>query len=280
MKYKPPLVCVAGGPLLPCTYLIPLVHLVADRAIVVYDAIGCGQSSKIVQPPLPSNPENNKLVVQDMVDDLESLINHLECNDFHLYGHSFGGILVYEYLKKVCSQATKPSKTCRTAILASTPLSIAGSDAYCQKIMDDIREELPPDDQDNRALIQQTFHQRHECRVQPLPLPLQQSFQMAGFSSSSLTGLKSVRDYAVSVDDLTEETRALLPVALILRGEYDFVTADVCHEWGKIFPSNTCMTVAGCSHYGMVEQESLYGRVLTSFLQQHDPAMKPLFPKK
>jgi proline iminopeptidase len=252
LKYNPPLICVAGGPLLPSMYLSQLVHVVVDRSIILYDAIGCGQSPALDPTNLPT--------VNDMTDDLEQLINKIECESFHLFGHSFGGILVYEYVKR-----NKESK-CRSVILASTPVSIRQSELYSEKLKEEIEEENP----------EQIFRERHECRVTPMPSILHQCLERAGFHAKNPAGLDKVRDY--NATDSTQQED--LPPALILRGQHDFVDADSCHAWSNLFSESQCMTLSGCSHYGMVEQESLYGSVLTSFLHQNEPAPKPLVFKK
>jgi len=384
MKYKPPLVCVAGGPFLPSTYLSPLVHLVTDRSVVLYDYSGSSSSDgapsattkktsrvavvvaaagggggsrssssssatesgqQLQQEDSTSKTAVSRTdeastttcttatsssieLVEDMVDDLEVLLEKLACGEgFHLLGHSFGGVLVYEYLRRARRRQTKlrdstgsvsggtkddgdGASGCQSAILASTPSSIEECEAYCEeKLLKGIRDELEKEEScpfsqimDGEGLAQSVFRRRHECRVEPLPLPLQQSFQMAGYSSSrSSAGLKSVRDYkASSTEGATETTsdeqhddsddnKFPFPPVLILRGQHDFVTQESCENWSTILTSDSIsgkgdeaavqmMTLAGCSHYGMVENESLYGGVLSSFVKQHDPPSKPFIP--
>jgi hypothetical protein len=86
-----------------------------------------------------------------------------------------------------------------------------------------------------------------------------------------------------------------MPPALILRGQYDFVSeSNSLDAWSELLleinNKNTnrnanekndkqqrttttceCMTLAGTSHYSMLEQEDLFGSVMTVFLQKHDP---------
>jgi hypothetical protein len=37
-----------------------------------------------------------------------------------------------------------------------------------------------------------------------------------------------------------------------------------------LFVTSQYVTLSNCSHYGLVEQEDLYGSVLTAFLHDHD----------
>jgi hypothetical protein len=76
-------------------------------------------------------------------------------------------------------------------------------------------------------------------------------------------------------------TTPIMPPALVLRGQYDFVLeSNSLDVWGDLLLNgddqgthgNTeCMTLAGTSHYAMVEQEELFGSVVQVFLQKHDP---------
>ena len=370
LSSPPPLVCVAGGPGLPCHYLNPLVHVITDRAIIVYDHAGCGQSLMANHHHHHQQQDKNNLLfdIPLMVQDLECLIQHVllsrredsssnnnsnkqNCS-FHLFGHSFGGILVYEYCKKQLlqqqqQQTPRLRPKCLSMTLASTPVSIAAMEEHCQHLQRDIQNELQNeqgrnklepkqqqpeqtnprqqlqqqqqhrrrqrhpgdtnnDDNDNddpSLVIQTIFSQRHECRVSPIPLPLQQSYTTAGFQSTS-TGFQAVRSYqasaaavglhplppstststaAAAAADQTKDTQKYcFPPSLILRGQYDFVHEEACRGWEELLLSDngddvTCefVTLAGCSHYGMLENENLYGSVLSSFFHQHEHPPKP-----
>ena len=63
---------------------------------------------------------------------------------------------------------------------------------------------------------------------------------------------------------------ARLPPALVLRGQYDFVSDDNARTWTEIFDQSQYMTLQNASHYGSLEQEDLYRDVLSAFLRDHD----------
>jgi len=58
------------------------------------------------------------------VNDLKQLIKHLGIRRFHLYGHSYGGILAFEYMKVVSRENKKNDVECLSAILSSAPSDI------------------------------------------------------------------------------------------------------------------------------------------------------------
>ncbi|KAL7559507.1 hypothetical protein ACA910_010319 [Epithemia clementina (nom. ined.)] len=238
LKYVPPLVCVAGGPLLPCIYLQPIVHLITDRSIVFYDALGCGQSKistvqqqkqQQQQPAkckLPScldstiaNPDekptmtasaSNENMISDMVQDLTCLIQHLSLPHFHLLGHSFGGIVAYEFLKQQQQQQQQQqsslgsgprevsgssSSNCLSLTLVSTPVSIAQAIQHSHKLQAELRQKHPEgSDVDNNEAVLAEYAKQHECRLEPIPLPLQQA--LFGVFSSTSKGLAAVHNYS------------------------------------------------------------------------------------
>jgi pimeloyl-ACP methyl ester carboxylesterase len=417
-QHKPPVVCVPGGPVLPSNYLQSIVYTVTDRSVILYDPIGCGQSPSVLDTSVSSstvssltltvssasattdtdtNTNTNmttNVVVQEQVSDLKYLLDHLPCQTFHLLGHSFGGILVYEYLKleavaeaehedeveqqtasveketeveeelstevdspldtattksttkskstKSASARSPKKKECCSVILASTPVSIPSCQADCDRLLADISKELAlkhnnhgnddggnyddndSDDnaEDERYMRQQQqleqldsqqqwqpskqaqdmFWQRHECRVTPMPYALQQALQQSSVQSTAGHGLIRLQheaqqpqapnnndngggglsDYVATAPTVDGSRKYIMPPALVLRGQYDFVLASNSLDvWGDLLLNgddgegngNTeYITLAGTSHYAMVEQEDLFGSVMQVFFQKHDPA--------
>jgi pimeloyl-ACP methyl ester carboxylesterase len=372
-QHKPPVVCVPGGPVLPSNYLQSIVYTVTDRSVILYDPIGCGQSvldtsssSSAGATFISSSDSATTNMVQEQVSDLKYLLDHLPCQKFHLLGHSFGGILVYEYLKLVAAEQvkemereeadtpttnsttknktttgsisarSKKKKECCSVILASTPVSIATCQADCDRLLADISKELlvehnhddngeadaedndsGDDAEDERYMrrqqrqqrqeqqldqpskqAQDIFWRRHECRVTPMPYALEQALQQSSVQSTAGHGLirlqheqqdpnnstdKSggLRDYVATAPTAVTKNgvSALMPPALVLRGQFDFVLASNSLDvWGDLLlngqgDGNTeYITLAGTSHYAMVEQEDLFGSVVQVFFQKHDPA--------
>jgi len=290
---------------MPCQYLTSLVHLIADRAIVVYDHIGVGQSKALNASVLQQTP-----ILQGMVNDLKALIEHclpLNTKTFHLLGHSLGGIVAFEFLKQQIKQQQQQQHTCLSVILANTPSSIAASHNMRKNLVEQIHHELlsqnvsastarqikrdggddninnssdedddddddddeqDPDSKARIRLAHHTFGQRHECRVSPMPLVLQQS--LTGLNSTLYSDAQhnELQQYVADSTDLDDCSQ--LPPALILRGQHDFVSSDNANSWSNVFIQSQFITVQNSSHYGMLENENLYGDVVTAFLHEND----------
>ena len=107
---RAPLVLLHGGPGLPHGYFEPLAALADERAVVFYDQLGCGRSD---------HPDDDSLWTFDtFVDELDSVVAHLELERFSLLGHSWGGWLALEW------RLRRPRPALAGLVLASTCASL------------------------------------------------------------------------------------------------------------------------------------------------------------
>lgn len=352
IQYKPPLVVIHGGPMIPCNYLLPLAYIIVDRAVIFYDQLGCGQSTVVDQNVLfttttkPNDDDNDKsnsndnntdeqhqqriLDLQGMVDDLEALIEHWNFSSkdqCHILGHSFGGLIAYEYCKKIFNEQgpSNNKSPCLSLILASVPTSTQLVELEVQRLCQELKLEsnnntnnnhdqrrtrMDDDDYDDDEEnvggedevttgtlpkhVPTAFRDQYECRIVPTPYPLVEAYQNAG--PINLRGLNAIGNYAATAPIVTatakenesqqQQQPMSFPPTLITRGQYDFVTEKCIEGWNDILlnkqrgstsssnNNNTTtiqqMVLGGCSHYGMLENENLFGSVVSSFLNDHD----------
>lgn len=88
---KKPLILIHGGPGSSHNYFELLDDYAEDgRMIVMYDQLGCGNSVVAERPDLWQ--------AKTWIDELTALRNHLELNEVHLLGQSWGGMLAIAYL--------------------------------------------------------------------------------------------------------------------------------------------------------------------------------------
>lgn len=160
-----PLVVIHGGLGLPSDYLQPMAtQIQEDRTVIFYDMLGCGRSES---PPLLEYYS-----ILDAVHDLHLLMRHLNLTHFHMYAHSAGVVIAYEYLKlynhndnnnnicnnnnnnNICNKyntnhntytaSQQGTTTCLSAIFASGSfhmgLAKQCTDAVQQKIQRDLEE--------------------------------------------------------------------------------------------------------------------------------------------
>ena len=85
------LLCLNGGPGLPCDYIRDCHSWISDKGykVIAYDQLGCGQSDK---------PKDKQLWnVKRYANELNTIIEALNLNNIHLLGQSWGTILGLEY---------------------------------------------------------------------------------------------------------------------------------------------------------------------------------------
>ncbi|OEU16076.1 alpha/beta-hydrolase [Fragilariopsis cylindrus CCMP1102] len=180
---KPPLLCIHGGPSIPSNYLLPIVNVVTDRSVIFYDQWGCGKSSRPRSRPKSKSKESESgeyyppFSIPIMVEHLRQLtVEHWKLKKFHLLGHSFGGILAYEYfllsakpLKTKTKQLDEEendeneneneeysisvSSVCCSLILSSTPTSAALIQSESERLLQDLNNN---NDNDNDSYMYTT----------------------------------------------------------------------------------------------------------------------------
>jgi pimeloyl-ACP methyl ester carboxylesterase len=284
---RPPLVCVSGGPGMPCQYLSSLVHMVADRAVILYDHLGCGQSSRnhaIAQNYSNEPKETTGSYLNDTVRDLAILIETILPVDssYHLFGHSLGGIIAYQYLQIPQRPTTRPPRQCLSFVMASTPTSIAASHASSQALLKEIYSEMQPstsdepnaasglddakgnnardntddddDDDDDesgassvRRAARSEFQLRHECRTTPMPLPLQQSMEGLQRQASQHDVASQQRELQSYVAEPWSPDAPPPPPLLIMRGQHDFITEENMRRWTVLLAEHNCIQSATTS---------------------------------
>ncbi|UUV18792.1 proline iminopeptidase-family hydrolase [Fusobacteria bacterium ZRK30] len=104
---KKPLVLLHGGPGSTHNYFEVLDKIAEDgRAVIMYDQLGCGLSATPSRPDLWS--------AQTWIDELIQLRKHLDLDEIHLLGQSWGGMQAIQY---ACEYKPKGIKS---YILSST----------------------------------------------------------------------------------------------------------------------------------------------------------------
>eukprot|EP00558_Chaetoceros_sp_UNC1202_P002586 CAMPEP_0197242912 /NCGR_PEP_ID=MMETSP1429-20130617/8514_1 /TAXON_ID=49237 /ORGANISM="Chaetoceros sp., Strain UNC1202" /LENGTH=366 /DNA_ID=CAMNT_0042703033 /DNA_START=52 /DNA_END=1152 /DNA_ORIENTATION=- len=283
---KKPLIILHGGPGIPSDYLYPISKHIKDRAVIYYDQIGCGKSSE------PSDIKAYS--IENSVNDLEQLIRHLNLKSFHLLGHSFGGIIAYELVKRglkvapqsevtgnadmSCAMGTPSifrTRKCLSLTLSSTPFNVRQVDEESERLRQTMESE-------NETSALTSFQKIHVCRTPDTPRPLQEAFSKRG---RVWHGTEVIHYYVAQDPDTADDaanngaetsTCSNIPAIFLTRGEFDFVSARHSQEsWKELFEhasaGTACCktsTLAGCAHYGMLEDGAQYARTLESFLSE------------
>jgi len=223
-----------------------------------------------------SNNNENTLdlhSIESSLDDLEILIKKIGLRRFHLYGQSFGGILAFEYMKRVAERHSKekdhessgnqsePEHKCLSVILSSSPTNVTQVEIVANDLINSLLEE----DNDTSTLAER-FRRQNQCRTVEKPQPLVDAYAHAG---TEWRGTDVIKDY---VAERPGSSAARMPSALVMRGEYDFVSEECVQGWRDAFNHKfvRMKVLDGCSHHGLLEDGRVYGEIVDSFFAEYD----------
>lgn len=262
-----PLLVINGGPGMSHHYVKPLAALGADRPVVFYDQLGCGRSD---------HPSDSSLWrIDRYVEEIARVREALGLREVHLYGHSWGTMLAFEYA------LTKPAGV-KSLTLASPVISIPlykkGVDSLLRTMPDSVQTAITrheaagtfqsPEYQAAMA----AFYQRHLARRQPWSPDLDSTLAqlnpaiyvyMQGPSEFTITG--TLKDY-----DQTARLGELRVPTLFTAGQFDEVVPSSVRYYQSLVPGSELAIIEDSGHLTMHDQPESYLRVLRDFLGRMD----------
>jgi len=261
-----PLLTVHGGPGAPHDYLQPLEALSANRPVIFYDQLGCGNSDR------PSDVSLWK--VERFVAELESVRKALKLDRFHLLGQSWGTMLAVEYLLRENHPGIV--SLVLSAPYLSTGLWMTDQQMLVSQLPDEVKEtiRLCEENGDFDSIPYQdammVFYKKHLCRMDPWPECLNRTMEkmgaevyghMWGPSEFNMNG--TLRDA-----DLTERLNLIRVPLLLTCGEFDESTIHTTAFFQSRIRGSEMHVFTGASHSHQIEKPDEYLKVLGSFLER------------
>jgi proline-specific peptidase len=259
-----PLVLLHGGPGSTHLGLTLLEPLADERRLVLYDQLGCGNSSQ------PSDP--SLWTVELFLSELANLRDELGLGRIHLLGHSWGGMLALEYA------LTQPDG------LESLVLSSTLSSARCwEEEALRLRAKLPPEilavlerheeagtvHDPEYAEATMEFYRRHLCRLDPWPPILEEIFRKTRTEVyETMWGANEMRPTGVLADwDVTARLREITVPALVLCGRYDEATPGQAETIANGLGGESELVVfENSAHVSLIEETEQYLATVRGFL--------------
>jgi len=258
-----PILVLHGGPGLPSDYLLPLRDVIPYRSIVFYDQLGCGRS--------PGPETSEAYSIESSLDDLEVVIKKIGLTRFHLYGQSYGGILAFEYMKRVAEKGSNDDESgaseCLSAILSSAPSNVDQMEAAWDDLTANLLEEDP-----DESTIMDRFLAKHACREIATngkkPQPLADAYEKVG-QPGVWCGTDSIKGWSAAKP---LESSQRMPSCMAMRGEHDFVTTECIEGWKPAFNHKFVRVkeIEKASHHGLLEDGKTYGEIVNSFFAEYD----------
>ncbi|HVP07862.1 MAG TPA: proline iminopeptidase-family hydrolase [Candidatus Acidoferrum sp.] len=262
-----PLLVLHGGPGVPSYYLKPLAALGDDRPVIFYDQLGAGHSDTTSDTTLFTMPR--------FLDELATVRKTLDLKEVHLYGHSWGSMMVVDYL------LTKPSGV-KSCILAGAAMSIPrwqhDADSLVKTLPDSVQQVIQKNEaagttqspEYQQAVM--TFYQMYLARRLPWSADLDSSLSqingalyayMNGPSEFAITG--TFRDY-----DRTTQLRQIAIPTLFICGQYDEAVPSTEKYFQSLVPKAELVVVPNSAHLAMQDNPEFYVNALRSFLRRAD----------
>ena len=263
-----PLLALHGGPGSTHNYFEPLKQLAGERAVVLYDQIGCGKSDR------PHDLEWNLDVFRDEV---VAVRDQLGLERIHLLGTSWGGMLAQEH-------ALSDAEGIVSLTLSSTLANLAlWNDEQLR-----LRAALPPDVIEVMERHEQTgtyddpeyeeamgaYFDRHFYRG---PQPRAELDAMAaGRAPDVYRAMQGPNEWtttgALKGWDTRDRLHEIDMPTLVVRGRYDMCTAPIAAELVAGIRGAREVVFELSSHTPVLEETDRYLEVVGEFLKNAESA--------
>lgn len=269
---KTPVMILHGGPGAGHNYCEPIAEVLAQtgRAAVLYDQIGCGNSTHL--PDKPKEFWTPELFMEELV----LLTQHLGIsNKYDIVGQSWGGMLGMQFA------ITKP-KGLNAMVIADSPASMEVWVSEANKL----RKELPPEveatllkheaaetteDPEYVAAVD-VFYSRHLCRI-PQPPYVIASFDQLAADPTVYHTMNGPSEFHVIGSlkhwDIRPQLKEINTPTLLVSGQYDEATPAMVKEIHGLIPGSKWELFAESSHMPHVEEPAKFKRVVSEFLDSH-----------
>jgi proline-specific peptidase len=262
----PPLLALHGGPGSTHHYFAPLEEVADERAVVLYDQIGCGRSDR---------PQDIEWSVDLFRDEVDAVRRQLGLERIHLLGTSWGGMLALEHVLAGAEGVV-------SLVLSST---LADNHQWASEQLR-LRNALPPEvvatldrleaagayDDPEYERAEAVYMDRHFYRG-PKPRAELERMRaergreayaaMCGPNEWSMTGV--LRDW-----DVRERLGEITIPTLVVRGRYDMCTDAIAATLMAGLRNAREVVLEESSHTPVLEETDRYLATVRSFLRRCD----------
>ena len=266
---KTPVMVLHGGPGAGHNYCEPIADLIAQsgRAAVLYDQIGCGNSTHL--PDAPKEFWTPELFMEELV----LLTKHLGiADDYAIVGQSWGGMLGMQF-------AISQPQGLKALVVADSPASMEVWVSEANKL----RKQLPPEveatllkheaaetteDPEYVAAVD-VFYSRHLCRI-PQPPYVVASFEQLAADPTVYHTMNGPSEFHVigslKTWDIRKDLGKITTPTLLVSGQFDEATPAMVEEINKLIPGSKWELFPESSHMPHVEEPARFKRIVNAFL--------------
>ena len=266
-----PLLLLHGGPGSTSYYMEPLRRLADERPVIFYDQLGCGRSDR---------PEDTTLWrTERFVEELAELRSALNLEKVHILGHSWGTMLVVEYL--LTRQPTGVESLILASPSISTPRYIEEARRLVRTLPAEIQETIERHEREGTTHSEEyraaatEFLRRYFYRLDPLPPELEKAREgfgrdvyLAMWGPSEFHATGELKDF-----DPTDRLGEIQIPTLFTAGRYDESTPEATAWYHSLMPGSEIRIFENSSHMSMLEEPDLYIEVVRDFLRRVDAGL-------
>jgi len=269
---RTPVVICHGGPGAAHDYTEPIADLSrSGRACVLYDQLGCGQSTHL--PDAPAEFWTTELFTQELAD----LVRHLGIAErYAVVGQSWGGMLAMAY-------AIDRPAGLRAIVVCDSPASMELWVSEANRL----RADLPPDVQETLTRHEEAgttddaeytdavrvFYDRHLCRV-PWPDCVQRSFDQIDADPTVYHTMNGPSEFHVvgslKTWDVTDRLHEIDVPTLLVSGRHDEATPHIVSQIHERIPGAQWELFEDSSHMPHVEEPEAFLERVEAFLRTVD----------
>jgi proline-specific peptidase len=262
-----PLLAVHGGPGLPHDYISSLQRLADEREVIFWDQLGCGKSEC---------PSDVKLwTMERSVAEMDAVVRALGLNRFHIFGHSWGGMLAQQYVLDTAPGAASLTISNSTASIPQFSDTVArlksGLDRATQSAIDRHEAAGTTHSAEYQAAIR-IWNETYLCRLLPWPAELTEAFQGMGieifetmFGPSAFHIVGTIRNW-----DVFERLAEIALPTIVIAGRFDGGAPEHMREMHQRIEGSRFELFEASSHMPFIEEPDRFDQVMRGFLRQHD----------
>lgn len=256
-----PVLIINGGPGMSSKGFRSLAQPLSKKyQSILFDQRGTGRSDLFMI-------DSETIKMNKMVDDIETLRNHLGFERWIVFGHSFGGMLASYYVSK------HPEHTLGLILSSS-----GGVDMELFQSLD-ITGRLTDEEADSlqywnrRISMGDTTHAARLKRGEFLAPAYLHDKTLVPIIAERLTQGNMTVNELVFQDlrninfDCKNDLKTYDKPVLIIQGEQDIIPLSISQNTIKLFQNATLVVLKNASHYGWLEQSELYFGAIHTFLQ-------------
>jgi len=261
-----PLVILHGGPGLSHNYLMPhFQKLYENYNVIFYDQRASGKSTGSV---------DSNLTINVFVDDLEALRKSLGLEQFHLTGHSWGGLLALSYAVKypqfiksltLISPVSPDLQSIEDLVKNRTERYSKEEGEKIQKLI--ASEELENVDSTVvEELLKSVFKVYLNDKTKLNLLDLSVSSQ----NSTAVLTMPNFIFPKINSPAIFDELKNLNVPTLIIHGTYDPLPSKYSEELSTIIPNSKLIIYENCGHFPFAEYPDKFTNDMLLFIGSND----------